>query len=1505
MNRAQRSRNALSLGILLGIACVPVSTNHTSSVQRVSPPPANGALASETVAPLTLSPGSGGVPGHVVRIRGFDETARNDLLLSEGYAICDKNNETACAEENRKPLGVTFLAGTQFLEEGNTNTYYMDIPYSVDATAPDRQVVPVSILAKNGTGDQDDQVFDRDYRLEITGVTQVFNYLSAHATESDLAEQDTSFGALAFLPPDYKYAYATLRSGVLAVVDTDTDKGQQPAQIDLAYTRPDGNAMQVLQGTITGGVGFTNRTVKITSPQPKAIATGDFDEDGDSDLVVANSTGSTVSVFRGDGQADTVSFPNGSTITVGWGPSALAVGDVDKDGHVDIAVTLAGTTTANCSAVVLWGLGNGSFTTGSTISAGSPSNEIPTGIAIGSLDGDEYPELIVAKHERGSPNTGYVRALANQGAGTRSFASTVNEQATGNKPAGIVLADFNGDAKLDVATPDSGTNSVSVMLGDGQGSFGVATHPTVDAPPVAIVAGFLNDDGILDLATANDRSGNNDTVSILIGNGSGGFTNTVNFGILPNNTTVDAQPKAIVVGEWSEDEYTDLAVTSYGQNKIAAFANNSTNPGTFAAPATVNNLNKPWGLVSGQFDTQKEDVLYLGNPNKALDEGRNAGYGIVIVEYPQGSGTHYAFLSNHNQDKPRANDVDLFCPVDPQVDLKYIGKTVTVVRIDPAQFAPSNEQIANDQVVATIEVGCGPHGMDVTSNDAYIFVANEYSGTVSRINVSAVLSDLPALEDAFTPSDVGVDATIDVRPGGYPPTYPSGPLTVISRGIDIVEEISGAGGTGPANARAFVTVAYPNQAPHDRTKGQIAVIKNLTNAPTVEGWLHGNGQVFVVGVTNPPISLGGQPLGVHALLKNGTPSAVVVPKFDHPGESWPEAGIRLVVASGQWRDGDTAFLDIPTFSMVDVNFKNGSLYQHWVWPEYPMSQDCPIAPGILANKPANPTSPECTIGDPYVLSALHVSGSIASSSDGQRAYIARLYDAGVVGPEQAGVIVVDANPSPFARLTGNRLLGAIGQPEGVFSVARIPLTASQDAAGKRYKLYQGNQDSTTNDPETDYRGLWQTTEPLVIPKTNHAIVAGAFLQGANPWVFTSQNQVLARDTTIRSPKLRATEPKLAYWRAEFNASSVPPTFDVRTGRIAIANADGTNEQFLSCTDTSRCSCDPPTDCSPQSDGENGALLPAWSDDGTWLVYVRQTRHSDDIVYPDIIARRMSTGEEWNLTQHDHHVHADPAARFLSQGVPVLTVVFARDLGTVGAPTVRCSDQATARVQGIAKVDLNTSAPSGNLPITQLTFPHLDSIPVDCASINPQSQRRHLGDTDPDLSPGARIILGEPASGATRWLVFSRRFNEENVKGADDHFGNYDILAQTLDGSALLNLTGGDDGDPSAGCGQGPALCADQIPRWSPDSDRIAFALVTADNANDSDIYTIHVPFLVGEDFDRTNAQSSVQDASLDSSAAWYPDASKGDQAPDLIFFRTAVDIGIALPDLSRLYHPLP
>jgi hypothetical protein len=101
-----------------------------------------------------------------------------------------------------------------------------------------------------------------------------------------------------------------------------------------------------------------------------------------------------------------------------------------------------------------------------------------------------------------------------------------SDLATGAAPRSLAVADLNGDGKLDLVAANSGSNGVSVLLGNGDGSFQAAVSYATDTTPAAVVAGDFDADGKLDLAVAN--SGSN-TVSILLGNGDGSFQPAVSY----------------------------------------------------------------------------------------------------------------------------------------------------------------------------------------------------------------------------------------------------------------------------------------------------------------------------------------------------------------------------------------------------------------------------------------------------------------------------------------------------------------------------------------------------------------------------------------------------------------------------------------------------------------------------------------------------------------------------------------------------------------------------------------------------------------------------------------------------------------------------------------------------------------------------------------------------------------------------------------------------------------
>ncbi|NES91229.1 MAG: DUF4347 domain-containing protein, partial [Okeania sp. SIO2B9] len=133
-----------------------------------------------------------------------------------------------------------------------------------------------------------------------------------------------------------------------------------------------------------------------------------------------------------------------------------------------------------------------------------------------------------------------------------SFSEPTNF-AVGDNPLSIAVGEFNGDGNLDLATANGLSNDVSVLLGNGDGTFAAPTNFAVGDNPLSIAVGEFNGDGNLDLATANVLS---DDVSVLLGNGDGSFAAPTNFAVGDN-------PLSIAVGEFNGDGNLDLATANY------------------------------------------------------------------------------------------------------------------------------------------------------------------------------------------------------------------------------------------------------------------------------------------------------------------------------------------------------------------------------------------------------------------------------------------------------------------------------------------------------------------------------------------------------------------------------------------------------------------------------------------------------------------------------------------------------------------------------------------------------------------------------------------------------------------------------------------------------------------------------------------------------------------------------------------------------------------------------
>jgi large repetitive protein len=187
---------------------------------------------------------------------------------------------------------------------------------------------------------------------------------------------------------------------------------------------------------------------------------------------------------------------------------------------------------------------------------------------------------------------------------TTVFPSTPNSSlAVGTTPQGIITADFNGDGKLDLAVANSGSNTVSILLGNGDGTFTTKSTPAAGSGSNWLVAGDFNEDGILDLAVANLNA---NTVSILLGNGDGTFT-------LKSSPATGSHPLAITVGDFNGDGHLDLAVSNSGAATVTVLLGDGT--GLFTTSSTPTVGSDPQVIVAGDFN--EDGILDLAVSNES------------------------------------------------------------------------------------------------------------------------------------------------------------------------------------------------------------------------------------------------------------------------------------------------------------------------------------------------------------------------------------------------------------------------------------------------------------------------------------------------------------------------------------------------------------------------------------------------------------------------------------------------------------------------------------------------------------------------------------------------------------------------------------------------------------------------------------------------------------------------------------------------------------------------
>jgi uncharacterized protein (TIGR03437 family) len=284
--------------------------------------------------------------------------------------------------------------------------------------------------------------------------------------------------------------------------------------------------------------------------------------------------------------AQTAQFVFRNQVSTGANPLSMVIGDFTHHRQPDLVLVQRGAS----AFTLLESIGNGFYV---QPFASQTTGKGPRAVATGDFNRDGIPDLAVANFDEAT-----VSVFLGNGNGTFRYLLTLDA----SSPSFVLVGDFNRDGLLDLAVTHQITNSVSIFLGTGDDTFRPPLDADVGVGPTSMGIADFNGDGIPDLAVTNATSNN---LSILLGHGDGTFRPALNF-------AAGYTPSFLTVGDFDHDGRVDVAVvngTNTGTVSVLFGAGN----GSLTSPITFDVGANPSFIATADFNLDGNLDLIVAN----------------------------------------------------------------------------------------------------------------------------------------------------------------------------------------------------------------------------------------------------------------------------------------------------------------------------------------------------------------------------------------------------------------------------------------------------------------------------------------------------------------------------------------------------------------------------------------------------------------------------------------------------------------------------------------------------------------------------------------------------------------------------------------------------------------------------------------------------------------------------------------------------------------------------